>query len=174
MRLLVSGLAGLMFLSACSGIDIRDLASTSDSAASVRDTANVQYYPNDQLIVTAKTQFAEKNYGQAYNYFKRAIEVAPEDPQAWLGFAASADMLRRFDDSDVAYHKLQPIIGNRIEFLNNYGYSMLLRGNLTAARTYFLRAYEIDPSNEFAANNLEMLRNSVNYQRRAAGDLQGI
>jgi hypothetical protein len=37
-----------------------------------------------------------------------------------------------------------------------------------------LRAYEIDPSNERAANNLELLRNSINYPRRSAGDIEGI
>ncbi|MDA5093107.1 tetratricopeptide repeat protein [Aliiroseovarius sp. KMU-50] len=158
----------------CNGIDIGDLSSTSDSAESVKDTSNVSYYPNDELIVAGRVQFREGNYGKAYSRFKKAIDVAPQDPQAWLGFAASADMLRRFDKSDFAYRKLQPVIGNRIEFLNNYGYSHLLRGNLTTARKYFLKAYEIDPSNEFAANNLQLLRNSVSYQRRAPGDLKGI
>ena len=66
------------------------------------------------------------------------------------------------------------MIGNRIEFLNNYGYSHLLRGNLRIARQYFIRAYELDPENETAANNLELLRNSVNYPKRAPGGLQGI
>lgn len=169
-------LAGVLLsgLAACSGVDFGEFSSTSDSAASVADSSNVDYHPNDQHIISGRIQFNEGNYGRAYRHFKKAIDVAPQDPQAWLGYAASADMLRRFDKSDFAYNKLRPVIGNRIEFLNNYGYSQLLRGNLTVARSYFLRAYEIDPSNEFAANNLELLRNSVSYQRRAPGDLKGI
>lgn len=151
-----------------------DFSSTSDHADTVLDTSNREYYPNEQHIVEGKAQFQSRNYGNAYRAFKLAIDVAPQDPQAWLGFAASADMLRRFDKSEFAYAKLRPVIGNRIEFLNNYGYSQLLQGNLSAARSYFLKAYEIDPSNEFAANNLEMLRNSIGYQRRSPGDLQGI
>lgn len=161
-------------LTACDGVNLGDLSSTSDSAASVQDTASQGYYPNDQLIVSAKNQFREGNYGRANRLFQEAIEVAPADPQAWLGYAATSDLLRRFDKSDYAYGKLQPIIGNRVEFLNNFGYSHLLRGNLTTARSYFLRAYEIDPSNPVTANNLELLRNSVNYQRRAPGDLRGL
>lgn len=161
-------------LAACTENGPGDFSSMSDSAASVADTSNVAYYPNDQLIVTGKTQFREGNYGRAYAAFKKALDVQPRDPQALLGYAAASDMLRRFDQADAAYRTLQPMIGNRIEFHNNYGYSMLLRGNLQAARKHFLIAYEMDPSNEFAANNLEMLRNSVKYPKRSAGDLQGI
>ena len=36
------------------------------------------------------------------------------------------------------------------------------------------QAYEIDPTNEIAANNLELLRNSINYPKRARGDLKAI
>ncbi|MCI2400413.1 tetratricopeptide repeat protein [Aliiroseovarius subalbicans] len=174
MRLKLFVLVSMLATAGCENVDLGDFSSTSDSAESVQDTSNVSYYPNDQLIVSGKAHFAEGNYGKAYRSFEKAIDVAPQDPQAWLGFAASSDMLRRFDKSDFAYKKLQPVIGNRIEFLNNYGYSHLLRGNLTTARALFLKAYEIDPSNEFAATNLQLLRNSVNYQRRSPGDLSGI
>lgn len=146
----------------------------SDGFFSVKDTSNRSYYSDDEPLVEAKVQFRAGNYGRAYNLFEKALDVTPADPAAWLGFSASADMLKRFDKADVGYNKLRPIIGNRIEFHNNYGYSLLLRGDLRGARKHFLKAYEIDPSNERAANNLELLRNSVNYPKRAEGDLQGI
>ncbi|MBT8455555.1 MAG: tetratricopeptide repeat protein [Rhodobacteraceae bacterium] len=173
MRKIIAGMA-LLATASCSGVGVGEFSAFSDGSASIQDTSNRDYYPNDELIVVGKAQFKEENYGLAYRSFKKAIDVAPEDPQAWLGYAASADMLRRFDKADFAYRKIQPVVGNRIEFLNNFGYSQLLRGNLQSARAYFLRAYEIDPSNETTANNLELLRNSVSYQRRAPGDLRGI
>lgn len=151
-----------------------DTTAFSDGFFSVKDTANREYYQDDSPLVQAKVMFREGNYGRAYKLFDDALDVTPADPAAWLGFAASADMLNRFDKADVAYRKLQPIIGHRIEFHNNYGYSLLLRGDLQGARRHFVKAYEIDPSNERAANNLELLRNSVNYPKRAPGDLQGI
>lgn len=151
-----------------------DLAIFSDSRAITKDTANRSYYPDDEPLVAAKAHFREGNYGRAYTFFDKALDVTPEDPAAWLGFAASSDMLRRWDKSDRAYRKLRPIIGHRIEYHNNYGYSLLLRGDLRGARRHFLKAYEIDPSNEIAANNLELLRNSINFPKRAAGDLKGI
>lgn len=151
-----------------------ELSGFSDGSQSVRDTSNVSYYPNDENVVSGLVQFREGNYGKAYASFKNALDVVPDDPQAWLGFAAASDMLGRFDKSDYAYSKLQPTIGNRVEYLNNYGYSMLLRGELMKARRYFLLAYEKDPSNPITANNLEMLRNSVDYPKRLTGDLKGI
>ncbi|PCJ08065.1 MAG: hypothetical protein COB16_08695 [Rhodobacteraceae bacterium] len=151
-----------------------DLSSFSDSQQTVRDTSNRSYYPDDDPLVEAKVQFIEGNYGRAYTLFDKALDVVPNDPAALLGFAASSDMLRRFDKSDVAYRKLKPIIGNRIEYHNNYGYSLLLRGKLQSARGHFIKAYELDPSNERAANNLELLRNSVNYPKRANGDLTSL
>lgn len=153
---------------------VGDLGSFGENAESIKTTANRDYYPNDQLIVSAKNQFNQKNYGKAAKLFKDAVQAAPMDPQALLGYAAASDMLKRFDQADLAYQRLRPIIGERVEFLNNYGYSQLLRGNLTQARKYFLAAYEKDPSNPITANNLELLRNSVNYQKRSKGDLRGI
>ncbi len=164
----------VLFLLLTVGISGCDLSSFSDSQQSVKDTSNRSYYPDDDPLAVAKVQFVEGNYGRAYTLFDKALDVVPNDPAALLGFAASSDMLRRFDKSDVAYRKLQPIIGNRIEYHNNRGYSLLLRGELQGARTHFIKAYEIDPANERAANNLEMLRNSVNYPKRANGDLTSL
>lgn len=163
-------LAFLMVL----GVAGCETSAFSDFFATTKDTSNRSYYPDDDPLVVAKAQFRDGNYGRAYKLFDEAIDVTPKDPAAWLGFAASADMLRRFDKADVAYRKLKPVIGHRIEFHNNYGYSLLLRGDLQGARTHFLKAYELDPSNERAANNLELLRNSINYPKRAEGDLKGI
>ena len=144
-----------------------------EAPPTAEDTSSREFFEGERLLVEANTQFRARNFGNAYTLYKRVLDVAPEDPNAWLGFAASSDMLRRFDKSDFAYAKLKPVIGDRVVYLNNFGYSQLLRGNLQAARQYFLRAYEIDPSNEITANNLEMLRNSAQFPRRAPGDLRG-
>ena len=164
----------LAMLCGCAGVAVNEFSAFSNRSAALDDLSTRQYYPNDELLVVARRQFAERNYGRAHSDFRRAIDLAPTDPAAWLGFAAASDMLRRFDDADAAYSKLQPVIGNRIEFLNNYGYSQLLRGELVVARRYFLRAYDLDPSNPVTANNLELLRNSVNFPRRTASDQRGI
>ncbi|MGI9352428.1 MAG: tetratricopeptide repeat protein [Rhizobiaceae bacterium] len=146
--------------------DIEDLSSFSDKEDTIRDTSTYDYYPDDQLIIQGKTQLRERNFGKAYSIFKKAVNVNPKDPEAWLGYAAASDHIRRFDNADRAYRKLSGMIGHRPEYYNNVGYSYLLRGNLRQARRYFLKAYEIDPGNEHTANNIELLRNSVQYVKR--------
>lgn len=163
-----------MVLASCSDVNLGDISSFADSKASLSDTSKADFYTDDQLIVSAKVQFREGNYGKSYTLFKQAINENPKDPAAWLGYAAAADMLRRFDQSKKAYSRLQPVIGNRIEFHNNLGYSYLLQGDLVAARRSFLKAYDIDPSNEVTANNLELLRNSANFPKRGFGQSKGI
>ncbi|MFC6585794.1 tetratricopeptide repeat protein [Sulfitobacter aestuariivivens] len=153
----------VLSLAACEDMPIGGFSAFSNSPETARDTSNREYYESDAPIVKGRVLFRDEAYGRAYKQFKDALNEVPNDPAALLGFAASADMLGRFDQSNSAYAKLQPVIGNRIEYHNNRGYSLLLQGQLVAARRHFLRAYEIDPSNERAANNLELLRNSVNY-----------
>lgn len=167
-------LVAFVALLGCDETGTGPFSAFSDGKSSLDGNANREYYPDDGHLVAGKAQFREGNYGKSYTLFKKSLDVVPNDPAAWLGFAASADMLRRFDKADFAYKKLQPVIGNRIEYHNNRGYSLLLRGDLRGARTHFIRAYEIDPSNERAANNLEMLRNSVNHPKRARGDLKSL
>lgn len=142
------------------------LSAFGDTAAANDDISKVAYYRDDQLLTKAKIQFKAKNYGKAYSIYKRAVEVNPKDPVAWLGYSASADMIGRFDNADVGYKRLARMIPNRPEYLNNVGYSYLLRGKLVPARRYFLKAYDIDPENQTTANNLELLRNSVSFTNR--------
>jgi Flp pilus assembly protein TadD len=160
-----------LVLAGCqSNNDGADFSSFGDSAKSVEDLSDVSFYPTDELITKGKVQFKEGNYGKSYAIFKRAVEVYPKDPQAWLGYAAAADRIGRFDNADIGYGKLAKMIPSRIEYLNNRGYSYLLRGDLKNARGYFLRAYEIDPANETTANNIELMRNSASYVKRGGED----
>lgn len=156
----------LIALVSCTEGGLGDFSSFGDGAATVADASNLDFYPDDQLIVAAKVQFSARNYGKASALFKKAVDLSPNDPQALLGYAAASDMLRQFDQSDAAYSRLHPMIGNTKEFNNNYGYSLLLRGNLQLARRHFLIASEQDPSNAITTNNLELLWNSSSYQRR--------
>lgn len=165
-RCLTLLLAGVITLAGCQSSSVDDLAAFGDSAKTLEDDSAVAFYKNDELITTGKLQFQEKNYGKSYAIYKRAVNVFPQDPSAWLGFAASADMIGRFDTSDRAYQQLSRMIGNTPIYYNNIGYSHLLRGDLPKARRYFLKAYELDPANETTARNLELMKNSVNFAQR--------
>jgi len=118
--------------------------------------------PNDNLNL-GKRHFRAQDYGLAERYFRRAVELAPRDTEAWLGLAASYDRLRRFDLADRAYGQLLKILGPTPEVLNNQGYSYMLRGDYRRAQQILLQARAKAPDNPYVRNNLELLaRSQVN------------
>jgi Flp pilus assembly protein TadD len=128
---------------------------------------DAKFYPSDVYVRTAKVYFHNQQYGLAAKNYQNAVEVAPEDLEAWLGLAASYDELRRFDLSDKAYAKVMTLGANNPIVLNNAGYSQLLRGNLPSARRFLLRAYELDPNNPVIKNNVALLGESGKTIKRA-------
>jgi Flp pilus assembly protein TadD len=137
-----------------------------DAFSGLRTVADVEYYASDQAVAAAKNHFRQGNYGHAGALFYKAVQLAPNDGEAWLGLAASSDRIRRFDLSAHAYREAHRLIGNTPAYFNNVGYSQLLQGNLVEARRNFLRAYELAPDDPTVANNLALLSSSVrNIQR---------
>jgi Flp pilus assembly protein TadD len=147
-------------LSACNSTG-SGLSAFNSSAAEIELPAAVDPYPDDEVLKVAKTQFAAANYGHAARYYERAVEVSPNDAEAWLGLAASYDRVRRFDLADRAYREAGRLIGDRAEYYNNVGYSYLLRGDAAKARINFLKAQELDPKSVTVNNNLELLRDNM-------------
>lgn len=152
-------------LQGCTTVESVGFPAFGDTTSALGDEVAVEYYPDDQVLAQAKTQFNEGNYGKAQKLFQRAVELAPNNGESWLGLAASYDHIRRFDLSDRAYRQAAKFIGNRPEFYNNLGYSHLLRGDLVKARYYFSKASELDPKNPTIANNLELLRDNASKPR---------
>jgi Flp pilus assembly protein TadD len=143
-----------------------EFTSFGDTFEGLKTVANVEYYASDQAVAEAKNQFRQENYGNAGALFYKAVQLAPNDGEAWLGLAASCDRVHRFDLADKAYKKAYALVGSTAAYYNNVGYSYLLRGNLKSARSNFLKAYELAPNDPTVANNLELLASSVrNIQR---------
>jgi Flp pilus assembly protein TadD len=120
--------------------------------------------PYDDLSL-GKRHFREGNFGLAERYFRRAAEKAPgdanRDAEAWLGLAATYDRLRRFDLADRGYAQVLKILGPTPEILNNLGYSYLLRGDYRRARIKLAAARDLDPTNPYIQNNLDLLDRDV-------------
>jgi Flp pilus assembly protein TadD len=112
--------------------------------------------PYDDLAL-GKKQYRANNFGLAEKYFRHAVELHPNDAEAWLGLAACYDRLRRFDLADRAYGQAIRIVGPTAEILNNQGYSYMLRGDYKRARSTLLTAQRKDPSNKFVENNMRLL-----------------
>jgi len=132
----------------------------------VQEPTDVKYYHSDEPLRMGLEHFNRGSYGIAQRYFKDAVEKAPKDVSAWVGLAASYDRLRRFDLADQAYAQAIRLGGVTVQILNDQGYSLMLRGNLTAARRKFEQAYSLDPGNPVIANNLELLNGSRRFIER--------
>jgi Flp pilus assembly protein TadD len=132
----------------------------------VQEPTDVQYYPSDEPVRMGLEHFNRGHYGIAQRYFKDGVEKAPRDLTAWTGLAASYDRLLRFDLADQAYAQAVRLGGETPQILNDQGYSYMLRGNLTAARRKFQKAYSLDPGNPVIINNLELLNGSRRFIER--------
>lgn len=137
-----------------------------DTFQGLRTVSVVEYYASDLAVAEAKNQFRQENYGNSGALFYKAVQLEPNDGEAWLGLAASCDRIRRFDLSDKAYRKAFALIGALPSYYNNVGYSYLLRGNLQEARRNFLKAYELAPNDPTVTNNLQLLASSVKNTQR--------
>lgn len=123
--------------------------------------ANLNTSSATASYASADEAFANKQYEQALQLYQATIKTSPEDTEAWFGLAASADLVGDFELADQAYSQLQPSFGDTARFLNNLGYSHLLRGDLLIAREHFIRVLDMDPENDTALGNLQMLQNLV-------------
>jgi Flp pilus assembly protein TadD len=179
MRRLVFWLASALLataLAACETVQtvpentVRDAAVVAPTTPSgldpVQEPTDVKYYPSDAPVRMGLEQFNRGNFGISQQYFKDAVEKAPRDVTGWIGLAASYDRLRRFDLADQAYAQAVRLGGETVQILNDQGYSYMLRGNLSAARRKFERAYSLDPSNPVIVNNLELLNGSRKFIER--------
>lgn len=116
-------------------------------------------------IKLGKKHYREQNFGLAERHFRRAVEAAPQNAEAWMGLAASYDKLRRFDLADRAYAQALAIKGATPEILNNQGYSFILRGDYKSARIKLAEAKSKDPSNQYIQSNIALLEDSVRNGR---------
>jgi Flp pilus assembly protein TadD len=68
--------------------------------------------------------------------------------------------------ADQAYAQAIRLGGETIQILNDQGYSLMLRGNLSGGRKKFMKAYSLDPGNPVIANNIELLNGSQRFIER--------
>ena len=123
-----------------------------------------QYYLGDTDARIGHENFLVGNFGNAEFYFRRAVEVTPQNGAAWLGLASCYDRLGRFDLAERAYKSAQRFGGpNNIAVLNNHGYSYLLRGRIKEARNLLYQAARIEPNNLTVINNIKMLESGESY-----------
>lgn len=129
------------------------------------DLPNVESYDAKRALSEARAHFRISDFGYSAALYKRYLALTPNDPEGYIGLAASYDRLRRFDLSDRVYASWYRLTGGTVQYYNNLGYSYLLRGDTATALTNLRKANRLDPQNAVVANNLKMLANAAKPPR---------
>ena len=148
----LTSIAG-MFCTGCNTL----APSFEGSLESVNALPADQYVRTNEPAVLGRKQFEAGYYGLSERYFREAVEKDERDTDSWTGLAASYDHLKRFELADRAYQEALRLSGPSVPLLNNMGFSYMLRGSLKKARVTYLKALELDPTNEVVINNLKIL-----------------
>lgn len=153
---LLAALTGALALGACTTAELGPVGATATTFAAAPAATRAPDEPKDDLAL-GKEHFRAQRYGLAELHFRRAVESAKGDAEAWIGLAASYDQLRRFKLADRAYAQALKIAGPTAELLNNRGYSYLLRGDLRRASDDLSAALAQAPEDERIRNNIKAL-----------------
>lgn len=104
-----------------------------------------------EMLDNGKKYYRLGQYGLAERSYRQAIETSTGTGMAldktaqmemWLGLAATYDSLKRFDLADKAYEHFRMYFGKTPAYQNNYGYSLLLRGDESRALPHLKKADE--------------------------------
>ncbi|MCQ0989309.1 tetratricopeptide repeat protein [Jiella marina] len=109
-------------------------------------------------MTDAKSAFRSGQYEDAYRLYEGLARRAPDNAEAWLGYAAAADQLGRFRTADAAYGQLFRLRPRSAQVHNNVGYSHLLRGDLQNASRHLETARQLAPLSSVISNNIKILQ----------------
>ena len=144
-------------LAGCSSTGMDAFGAFGDGPQQVAIVPNIGSYDAARALSEARGHFRDGDFGYSATLYKRYVELVPNDPEGYVGLAASYDRLRRFDLSDRVYAALLRLTGGTAQYYNNLGYSYLLRGDTATALTNLRKASALDPKNPVIANNLKMI-----------------
>jgi tetratricopeptide (TPR) repeat protein len=132
LRIALLAAAGALALPGCTTIELGTIGGPPSPAAYAVAT-RAPDEPKDDLTL-GKEHFRESRYGLAASYDQLIFRLA-----------------------DRAYAQALKITGPTAEFLNNRGYSYLLRGDMRRASQDLSAALALDPENERIRNNVRTL-----------------
>ncbi|MEQ1771411.1 MAG: hypothetical protein ABL879_16400, partial [Devosia sp.] len=74
------------------------------------------HYTAETALDEARAHFRNSDFGYSAALYKRAAELAPGNPEAYVGLGASYDRLGRFDLSDRVYETLYKLAGASVQY----------------------------------------------------------
>tara|TARA_B110000285_G_C14862339_1_gene485160 strand:+ start:148 stop:675 length:528 start_codon:yes stop_codon:yes gene_type:complete len=99
----------------------------------------------------------KSNFIHASAYFSEALRINPTSSDAILGMASTQSMLGQFIQADIYFDKYVAAYGETSAYLNDYGFSYMLRGELSRAEPLLLRAKSLSPNSQTIKNNVKAL-----------------
>ena len=151
-------LALVLLLSSCSTSAFK--FATAPSAQQIARQALEQASVPANVVapdVEGRLALARRDYSEAATFYEMSITRSPKLKDAYLGAASAFTMMGHFDRADVYFGLYNRHFGEDLAFLNDYGFSLALRGDTDKAQTYLQAAQRQAANSESVANNLQLL-----------------
>ena len=113
---------------------------------------------SSDLYKTGLGALQNKQYNKSLAYFSEALKEDTVKPQALLGVASSYSLLGQFQKADQYFELYQEEFGTTVAYLNDHGFSFILRGDYLEAERLFLKASNRKPNSMTVKNNLMGVR----------------
>jgi Flp pilus assembly protein TadD len=113
------------------------------------------------VLVQSIQLLSQRRFSEALTSIKTLRPMTSVNSATIMAFAVASDMQGDFGASTRAYARLADSYAQRVDLLNNMGYSMMLQGKLDKALIYLREAQRLDPKNVVVRNNLKMLTSVV-------------
>ena len=159
---------------------LADLAfkSGNDAEALARYQALLGKFPTDPLLAERAGIAALKtgNPATAAVLLDRATRSPAASWRGWNARGVAADLQHEWEVADLAYSRALALEPNRAELVNNFGWSLLLRGRWGEAVEQLERAAALDPKRTKIADNLELAKTAMTAElprrRRNESDVE--
>ena len=105
----------------------------------------------------AQTHFRNEDYGLAEVYYRKAIEVNPNNGDAWIGLAASYDRLKRFDLAERAYRVVVKKVAIPSPCTTISAITIICGARRRRRASISMPPMPMDPDNPYVLNNLKLV-----------------
>jgi Tfp pilus assembly protein PilF len=128
-----------------------------ETAKKPRDSAVSQKTEKDGFLYTAKNYEADKNYQQALNYYKKALEIDKRNYVIINNIAGLLINMGLYEEAIKYSHDVLNINKNYVPSIVNIGISYVQSGSHDKGKAYLLKALSLEPSNKNVLLNLALL-----------------
>ena len=109
---------------------------------------------SSDYYLTGREALMKRQYNVALAHFYEAAQQNTNQHEALLGVATSYSLMGHFAKADQYFKLYRKQFGETVPYLNDNGFSLLLRGDYERAERQFLAAQKLEPSSLTIKNNL--------------------